>query len=118
MVSEKSIANLRPFSSEKQPTKRTPRGPSIVTPLKKFLTKKITYEDPDTKKMTKGRIADVIALRLILNATQGENEAIKEILNRVDGKEPETEINIYTQLWQGACGKSEKVDNSGRLTNA
>jgi len=27
-------------------------------------------------------------------------------------------VNIYTQIWQGACGKSEKVDQSGRLVNA
>jgi len=105
------------FSTENQPKHRVKRGPSIVTPLKKFLTKKITYEDPDTKQMVKGKIADVIALRLILNATQGENEAIKEILNRIDGKEPSMEVNLYTQIWMGAIAKSDKVDQSGRVIN-
>lgn len=76
------------FSSANQPAGRgRPKGSTTLTCiLKKLLEKKISYEDPETKKQIKGKIGMVIALRLILNACQGENEAIKEIIDRVDGK--------------------------------
>lgn len=62
------------------------KGPLLTTLLKKFLAKKINYEDPETQKIIKGRVKDAILWRLILNATQGEHSAIKEILDRIDGK--------------------------------
>lgn len=95
------------FSSTNQPTGRgRPKGSiSIVTELKRLLKKKIKYEDPETKLMVNGKILRVIALRLILNACQGENEAIKEILDRIDGKTVQkllgegfggdTTVNVY-----------------------
>jgi len=61
-------------------------GPYLTPILKKLLTKKIRYEDPETQKIIKGVVKDVVMLRLILNASQGDNVAIKEILERVDGK--------------------------------
>ena len=64
----------------------TKKGPQLATLLKKFLSKKINYEDPETQKMIRGKVKDAIIWRLILNAAQGENHAIKEILDRVDGK--------------------------------
>ncbi len=75
------------FSSTNQPKHRPPRGVSVATELKKILSKQIEFEDVETKQMAKGKISHVIALRLVLNACQGENEAIKEILNRIDGKQ-------------------------------
>jgi hypothetical protein len=72
------------FSSTNQPTRR--RGPSIVKHLRKLLEKKITYEDPETKQMVTGKIALVIALREILNACQGDQNAIEDITERIDGK--------------------------------
>jgi len=87
MVSEKELKNLKKFSSTYQPTgKRKKRGPYLVPLLRKFLNKKINYEDPETQKMIRGKVKDAIMWRLILNAAQGENHAIKEILDRVDGK--------------------------------
>ena len=76
------------FTSTNQPNFKTRprRGASPTTELKKILEKKISYEDPETKEQVTGKIAHVIALRLVLNATQGENEAIKEVFNRTDGK--------------------------------
>ena len=64
----------------------TKKGPYLVPLIRKFLEKKISFEDPETQKMIKGRVKDAVIWRLLLNATQGENQAIKEILDRVDGK--------------------------------
>ena len=63
-----------------------PKGSiSVSTELRKLLEKNIEYEDPESHKQVKGKIAHVIALRLILNACQGEYSAIKDILDRIDG---------------------------------
>lgn len=64
----------------------TKKGPYLLPLLKKFLKKKIKYEDPETQKIIQGRVEDAIVWRLILNATQGDNQAIKEIFERTDGK--------------------------------
>ena len=64
----------------------TQKGPYLIPLLKKFLEKKISFEDPETQKMIRGKVKDAIVWRLLLNAAQGENEAIKEVFNRVDGK--------------------------------
>jgi len=64
----------------------TQKGPYFLPALKRFLKKQISYEDPETQKIIKGTVKDAILWRLILNASQGDNEAIKEILNRIDGK--------------------------------
>lgn len=78
------------------PRPRTPRGPYLTPLLKRFLNKKIKYEDPETQKMIEGKVKDAVIWRLLLNACQGENEAIKEILNRIDGKNIETLIDLST----------------------
>lgn len=95
------------FSATNQPAGRgRPKGSlSIVAELKKLLKKKIKYEDPESKLLVEGKISRVIALRLILNACQGENEAIKEILDRIDGRTiqkllgegfgGDTTVNVY-----------------------
>ena len=62
------------------------KGPYLTPLIKKFLNKKINFEDPETQKIIRGRVKDAVIWRLILNATQGENEAIKEIIDRIDGK--------------------------------
>ena len=79
------------FSSTNQPTRR--RGPSVIKYLNKLLKKKINYEDPETKLMLKGPIALVIALREILNACQGDQNAIEDIIDRVDGKTIQKVLN-------------------------
>lgn len=61
-------------------------GPQLVALLRKLISKKIKYEDPETQKIIKGRVKDAILWRLILNATQGDNQAIIHILDRIDGK--------------------------------
>lgn len=64
----------------------TKKGKYLVPLLRRFLEKRINYQDPETSKIIKGKVKDAVIWRLLLNATQGENEAIKEILNRIDGK--------------------------------
>lgn len=88
MVTEKSLENLKlgRFTSTNQPKNRPPRGASPLTELKKLLEKKISYEDPTTHIQVKGKIARAIALRAIYNALEGDQNAIEDILDRIDGK--------------------------------
>ena len=44
------------------------------------------YEDPETQQMIKGKTGDALMWRLLLSGCQGEIPAIKEILDRIDGK--------------------------------
>lgn len=66
---------------------------SPTTELKRLLEKKISYEDPETKQQVKGKIGTVIALRAILNACQGDQNAIEDIMDRVDGKVAQKMLN-------------------------
>ena len=75
------------FSSTNQPKgPRTARGPYLTPFLKKCLNKSIDFEDPDTKKIIHGKVKHAIVWRLILNAAQGDNVAIREVFDRIDGK--------------------------------
>lgn len=91
-------------------TQKHPNG-YLTSILKKLLKKKITYEDPETKEMVKGLVKDILPLRLIYNASQGELPAIKEIFDRVDGKVVEkTELSgevKFTQMQQIKIGKKD-----------
>jgi hypothetical protein len=87
MVNPKSIANLKPVTKGHSGNKNNKYPNGYLTPLiKRFLNKKIDITDPETQKKVKALVKDAVIWRLIFNATQGENEAIKEILNRIDGK--------------------------------
>jgi len=86
------MGNKNPSPSTRFPVNRqdhTQKGPYLLPLLKRCLEKKINYEDPETQKMIQGRVKDAVIWRLILNATQGDNYAIKEILERIDGKVPQ-----------------------------
>jgi hypothetical protein len=76
------------FSPTHQPINHNKNRPKkYLTPLlKKYLNKKIDYEDPGTKKIIHGKVKDAIVWRLLLNAAQGDNTAIKEIFDRLEGK--------------------------------
>ncbi len=72
-------------------TQKHPNG--YLTPLlNKLLNKKMTVNDPEVKRILETKPKDktelkkILVLRWILNGIQGENDAIKEIFNRVDGK--------------------------------
>jgi len=64
----------------------TQKGPYLTPLLKRLLEKKIRYIDPETNKTVKGKVKHAIMLRYILNASEGDNQAIEGILDRVDGK--------------------------------
>jgi hypothetical protein len=66
-------------------TQKHPNG-YLTCKLKRFLKKKIKFEDPETQQFIKGNVGDALMWRLILNGTQGDNQAISEILDRVEGK--------------------------------
>ena len=90
-MEEYKVGNKKPPLHTRFPVNRphaphTKKGPYLMPLLKKFLNKEINFEDPETQKMIRGRVKDAVIWRLILNATQGDNQAIKEILERIDGK--------------------------------
>lgn len=72
-------------------TQKHPNG--YLTPiLKKLLNREMSIKDPEVQRIfnskigTKAQLKKILALRWILNGIQGDNEAIKEIFNRIDGK--------------------------------
>jgi len=105
------------FTSEYQPkysprnSKKHPNG--YLTPiLKKMLLKKYRIEDPELQKRIKMSGAKGVMLRLVWNALQGEQDAIKTILERFDGKvkdKLEVEGNVtFTQMGTITKGKEKK----------
>lgn len=86
MVTEKQLANLRPCSSTHQPLVRGKRGASPLTTLKKYITKQITAPDPFTHESKKMAIGEIIALQWLAKAFKGDERAIIDILDRIDGK--------------------------------
>ena len=60
---------------------------SMVTIMKKLLERKVDFPDPLTKQPSKKRIAEIIIYKLVYKAMhEGDMRAIKEILERIDGK--------------------------------
>ena len=76
-----------------------------------MLKKKIRFEDPETQKIIQGRVHDALLWRLILNGTQGETTAIKEIIDRIDGKMPDTVIDQSTHvvMFEALITKTETI---------
>jgi hypothetical protein len=88
MISENSLKNLElgRFTSEKQPKVHSKRGASPLTTIKKYLTKKVDVPDPITHLNKRLSIGEVIALQWLAKAFKGDAEAIKDIIDRTDGK--------------------------------
>lgn len=87
MVTEKQLKNLElgRFSSTKQPINRVKRGASPLTFIKKYITRQITCADPISHEQKKMAIGEVIGLQWLSKAYRGDPEAIKDILDRIDG---------------------------------
>lgn len=89
--------NIKPrFTSENQPAGRgRPKGShSPSTYLRKLMNTKVPFHNPITNKADKQPVALVIAIQLILKATQdGDLFAIREVLDRVDGKVAQKMLN-------------------------
>jgi len=86
MINPISLKNLRPLKKGYASGNHTQKGPYLTCLLKRLIEKKIRYEDPETQKKIKGTVKDAIIWRYILNATQGETQAIEGIFDRIDGK--------------------------------
>ena len=78
--------------NRKDHTQKHPNG-YLLPILKKLLNKKMTVKDEEVRKIfelkdgkTKAELKKVIMLRYILNAVEGENQAIEGIFDRIDGK--------------------------------
>lgn len=66
--------------------KKHPNG-YLVPRLKRLLSKKISYYSPENPEVKiEGTVRDALLWRLILNGCEGETAAIKEIIEKVDGK--------------------------------
>ena len=79
---------LKPYRfpvNRKDHTTKHPEG-YLTSRLKRMLKKKFKIADPETEKIIKMTGSDGVMLRLVWNALQGENDAIKQILERLDGK--------------------------------
>ena len=74
------------FSATNQPKHRVKRGASPFTTIKKYLTKKITCANPITQEQGKLAVGEVIGLQWLIKAFKGDSEAIKDLLDRIDGK--------------------------------
>lgn len=107
------------FSSENQPPSKSakPRH-SIVYHLSRLLDKKIKITDKRTKKVFTGSIGKVIAMRLLYNALDGNNEAIKEVLDRIDGKTAQKiigeGIGVENKI---VIIRADKIDTTGSGTD-
>ena len=106
MQTEEHKANR--FSSTNQPTREArlgKRGQYLRPILKKLLSADWKFNDPKIKAMLKKHhlkedIATAVVLRLIMNAIEGDDRAIEDIFDRIDGKvtqKVESEVKV-TQM--------------------
>ena len=117
-MNKNSLANLIPYTKGCNSPRHIQKGPYLTSFLKRCLSKKIKYEDPETEKIIRGRVKDAVVWRLILNATQGDNVAIKEVFERIDGKLTDIQIDQsqhshYTVVWEKKDAKdSDRLQTS------
>ena len=80
--------NNKPFSSTYQPPNNNSNRPKIYLGaiLKKVLSKQYRCQDPETQRIKKILGAKGVMQVLVWEGLQGNIEAIKEILNRIDGR--------------------------------
>lgn len=116
MVNPNSLKNIEAHKFPKgyKSGNHTQKGPYFLPKLKRFLQKKIRYEDPDTNKVVKGVAGDAVAWRLILSASQGEGWAIREIMDRLDGRPIDAKTDDNRDLMDEeieVIPKSKDVEN-------
>lgn len=93
------LANLIPFKDgpDSRRSGGRPKGAKNITYyIDKALQKKIENTDPVTKKISKKPIKEWISYKLIALALDGDLPAIRELLDRTEGKLPiiKAETNI------------------------
>ena len=86
-INPKSLKNLKP--AEKGEI-RNPNGrgnsKNVKTVLDKFLCLEMEQKNPFTKEEEKMSVLELMTLKQIANALEGDLQSYKEILDRYDGK--------------------------------
>ncbi len=62
--------------------------------LKKALKRELDFNDPITKEKITKTCGDVIILQLVAAAMRGDLSAAREILDRIEGRTSQTNINL------------------------
>ena len=75
------------FSSSNQPKQRRKPGRTATDWLRYYANKKISFHNPFTNKKDYQSVNNIVAIQLILKATQDSDLAsLKEYIDRLDGK--------------------------------
>jgi len=84
----KSLQNLRPCKKGEthNPLGLKKKGKRLQTILAEILDKKVKITDPITKQPDEKEISEVLMLKLVAAAIQGDLKAINLILERLEGK--------------------------------
>ena len=79
------------FSSENQPAKQgRHKGSTVTDYLRRLSHTKIAFQNPLTGKTDKAEVNFVVAMQLVLKATQDSDlPSIREYFDRLDGKVPQ-----------------------------
>jgi hypothetical protein len=99
-VSEKSKENLKLFEIGNPGGGRPKGSVSLVSILQKVLTQKVDITDPFTKERGKKELQEAVVISLLTKAIKGDVSAIKEVLERIDGKvlqKTETTLKTHEQ---------------------
>jgi hypothetical protein len=116
MMTEKQLKNLRPFSATHQPKVYGKRGASPLTTIKRLLVKNSGRISPLTQEIRKLTWGEVLATEWLIKAIKGDNEALRDILDRVDGKSngEGNGVKIINIVYGYRTNRTEPVDSSVR----
>lgn len=122
------VGNCKPpiehrFSSTNQPKKKgRHKGSSATDYLRKLSHTNIRFKNPLTDKIETGEVNLVVAIQLILKATQDSDlPSIKEYFDRLDGKIPQkligeglSQINYHVINFNGK--PKDNIDTNSRVS--
>ncbi len=114
MQTEAQLKNLKTFSSTYQPKTRGNHRHSYFQPLlKRCLKKKYKFEDPETQEIGMITAAEGLMIKWIWEGLQGNEKAIKDIVDRIDGKVAEVikEVKDDSDLMNDEI---ELIPNNGK----
>ena len=82
-----SLKNLKPYVKGKKPTGGRPKGSvSLTDAIRRAAERDYTAQDPITKQMETKQIRDWVGIALAGKAMKGDIPAIKEMMDRLEGK--------------------------------
>jgi len=107
------------FSSTNQPANPGRKKGSVCMTdlLRKYLEKKIDFKDPITKREIKKKFKDIIILRLMANAISGNQRAIDEVLNRIDGVK-QSEALIFQNILNNITNEYSNLSDAELIDQA